>query len=612
MSVNKPEKINNVQFSRDTKVDYKKGDPFINCIFKQYDKDLSGDFNDEEYDLYKKHLEKMANREKEIQNIKINNKTVEHYDKQILRADKKFEELGKEMESLHTSEIFEKLLEFEKAHPSVNRMGCSKDEEIPENAVKCDISAFEMGIYDEKTDSFTGEIYEKGYITGLETLSEDEKAEYLKLFEDTKNVLGKYLKLREREQKYEEQLDKAFALRDMAQNGLIKKVGSEEYENQAYQTYVNIRQQSNPFYKEIQEIEEKYNKMTKKAHLTKEDKNLLQQYKIQLDKLEKASKEWSISDMDETQKVEFEKGFNITDLSEQVSCQDGEKSLTFAHSIGASYSDENKNLNASFAKEETYKRNEKTQHTYNLNLNGEYSRNDLSINANSNFYANNQGMINFTQDAGVKYKNTSLNLSETVSSMKLPDENGNLSRSTTSDTNVSLSHSMGNFTNKLSANFAEYGNSYSLSTDAGFNVKASEGLYLNINPSLTNTYNVTLDSYTLNPSLGTGLNYSSNNINANVRISDDFSTTVQHGAKPQINNNLNISTGVSFKGIETNLKFNDNYSPYSHTQTYGAEVSYTNEKAGRFALGYDYSSLNSGMITAKYSLPIDRLIKRSK
>lgn len=612
MSVNKPEKINNVQFSRDTKVDYEKGDPFINCIFKQYDKDLSGDFNDEEYDLYQKYLEKMANRKKEINNIKINNKALQHYDKQILKTEKQKSELSKELESLHAQETFQKLIEFEKAHPAVNRVGYLKGDKIPENAVKCDISSFEMGIYDKKTDSFTGECYKQGFISGLETLSKDEKTEYLKLFEDAKNALDKYIKLREREQKYEEQLDKAFALKDMAKNGLIEKVGSGEYENRAYQTYVNIRQQANPFYKEFQDIEKKYNKISKKAQLTKEDKNLLQQYKIQLDKLDEASKEWSISDMDETQKLEFEKGFNFTDLSEQVSYQDIENSLTFAHSIGASYSDENKNLNANFTKEETYKHNEKTQHTYNLNFGGEYSRSNLSINANSNFYTNNQGMINFTQDAGVRYKNAGLNLSETVSSMKLSDENGNRTRTTTLDTNISLSHNLGNFTNKLSANFAEYGNSYSLSTDTTFNIISGNSLNVNINPSLGNTYNTTLETYTLNPSLSAGMSYSNDNIRANLSISDDLSTTVQHGAKPLINNNLSISSGVSFKNVETSLSFNDNKSPYSHTQTYGAQVSFNNPKNGRLALEYDYSKFNKSSFMAKYSFPINRRIKGNK
>ncbi len=612
MSINKTENIKNVQFVRDTKVDYKNGDPLINCIFKQFDKDLSGDFNDEEYDLYQKHLNKMSNRRLEIENIKSKSSVVDYYDKQILNLSKKSDKLEREFETVIAGKEFEKLLEFEKAHKKVERCGYVNDNDLPENALKYDISSFEMGIFDSETQSFTGENYKKGYIKGLETLSEEEKSQYLKLLDDAKKQMEKINTLREKSSRLEQQYDKAFALKDMAQNGVIDKVGSEEYENQAYQTYVNIRQQSNPFFKEIQEIEAKRNAAFRKSDRTLEDEKLIEQYNIQLQKLYKASSEWSISDLEENPKIEFEKGFNLTNLSERVMYNSADKSVTDTHAVGIDWHDENKNFGLDFTKEEIYS-DKKTQHTYNANISSGFSRNNSSLRTNSNLWANNDGMINFTQDVEYNYKKFNFSASENVSSTKMPDETGNITRSTTTQTSLSAGHNIGHFNNRVSVNFAGEGfNTYGLSTSADYNLQAAKNLNINLNPSLANTYNSKIESFGINPSFGISANYSGDKVSANLRVSEDFSTTLQKDSKPQINNNISVNGGVSYKGIDANLRYNNNKSPWSTSNTYGASVSYNNQKAGNFSVEYNHSTGSVNTVSVGYRVPLNAINRRHK
>ena len=56
--------LQEIKFTRDTKVDYGDGNVKINTIFRQYDKDMSGDFNDEEWAIYEQAL-----KEKDITSI---------------------------------------------------------------------------------------------------------------------------------------------------------------------------------------------------------------------------------------------------------------------------------------------------------------------------------------------------------------------------------------------------------------------------------------------------------------------------------------------------------------------------------------------------------------
>ena len=155
-----------IKFTRDTKVDYKSGNPIINTIFQRFDTDKSGDFDDAEWSRYEKYLEKRERKPGAVES---------HYRKQLDKILKKSEELAKKYQKAMTPNYFEELVNFEQAHPEVSREGYQDEKELPPNVYKYDISKFGMGIYNEETGYFTGESYKHGYIKGLETLSEEEK-----------------------------------------------------------------------------------------------------------------------------------------------------------------------------------------------------------------------------------------------------------------------------------------------------------------------------------------------------------------------------------------------------------------------------------------------------
>ena len=87
--------------------------------------------------------------------------------------------------------------------------------------------------------------------------------------------------------------------------------------------------------------------------------------------------------------------------------------------------------------------------------------------------------------------------------------------------------------------------------------------------------------------------------------------------KPAINN-FSLNGGITFKGFGVNLKYNDMNSDFMHMNTYGAELSYNNNKYGRLAVEYDYQTTKTQMpqmssfetantLNVKYSLPVETI-----
>ena len=104
--------LQEIKFTRDTKVDYGKGNVVINTIFKQFDKDLTGDFNNEEWTAYEQALKKIEARKQELQDI--NTGVKQHYSK-------KLEKLSKELDNILN--IFKN--EFKTSDPNIEVL-CKK------------------------------------------------------------------------------------------------------------------------------------------------------------------------------------------------------------------------------------------------------------------------------------------------------------------------------------------------------------------------------------------------------------------------------------------------------------------------------------------------------
>lgn len=618
----KPDYI--IYFKRDQKVDYEKGNSFINTVFKKFDTNMSGDFDDTEWANYQKALQEKESRLKEVENI--NNGVVGHYNKKARKIAQQIESAYEEYKKIDFT-AWEELQKFEEAHPAISRNGYKDKSEIPAGAMKYDISAFGMGIYDEKNERFTGECYENGYLLGLETLTEDERKQYLSLLDNATKSIHQMKKLDEKISKLEEEFDKYKALGDMANSGMIDKVGSQEYENQAYSQYVQIRNESNPFYKEIKDLEQKREALRLKGNPTKEDLELIEQYNIQIQQLQQSSSQWTIADTKGCQKIKGGQGFMLTDVSEQVTYSDSDNNaLTNTHTVGAMYSNENLNIMGNFSNTQKYtvSPNYEFENSYEAMLMGNYTRDNISLSSMSNFSAD-ENMLNYNQSLGFGYKKVKLELSENIMSMKMqmPNENGEMvdSRNTTYTTGVSVSHNVGDFTNTASASFTESGNTYTLSSNAAFNQNFGKQTSLRLSPTISTSYNDGTDNWTVAPNLNANFSYNNKNLRINVNANENYSATVANGSKPQLNHNLTTTGSITYKGLTASLKFNDSDNSYNHSNTYGAGVSYQTKKAGTFGFDYSWQRMKNkfngaisgtNLFSFKYSMPLDWTRKKNK
>lgn len=609
MSENTIISINNVKLYKDMTTDYEKGDPLINSVFKKFDTNNDKKIDDTEWAKVVEYNEKVQKRQQQITKLNKNSKTISHYDKKIIKLQKKLDTLQKQYDEVPRD--FDKVIEFEKKHPGVRREGVLDKSEIPPDCTQYDISLFEMGIYDEKKEVFTGECYKLGYLKGLETLTPEEQKEYLELLDNSSKNISKIVSIGEKIQKVDDEIDKNLALKDLAQNGLIEKVGSAEYENQMYTQYTNIRNQANPFLTQMNEYEQKFHSLLLKGKRTAEEDRQLEQYSKQMSILQEASKKWSIADIPEDEKLQVEQGLKITDFSEQITYNnDGQnEKYTDTHSVGVQYNNANFNIQGNFQQTQIYKHNEDTENTFIANISGQYSKGNYSVSSNTSFNTD-KFYLNLDQTFGAKYKNLGIDYTKTLMSTKQDEE----TVTSTSD-RIGVSYTAGKFNNNASITWAPEGTTYAIGSNTSFQKQLTNNLNLNIMPSANMSYNNQNKTYTLNPSLTTAVNYSNNRLNANLMLVEDYTSTLSKYTKPQNTNMFMASGGVSFKGFGTNLKFTDIDSSFNHSDTYGAEIYYDKPNFGRLAVEYNYqkitmkmpdiSPMETSTLIAKYTLPLD-------
>lgn len=599
----KPEITNfrEIKFTRNTKVDYQAGNPLINCIFRQFDTNGDEKFNDEEWANYQKYEEKVKERQQKLEKIEQNNnKVISYYKKKLDKIQKKTNELDDKLKKLTTLNPWDELIKFEERHPSVSREGYTNKEELPDGAFKYDISCFEMGIIDEENGCFKEETYKTGYLKGFETLSEDEKKEYLSLLDKASKMVKDFKEINKEYECIEKEEEKLLAMVDMAQNGIINKIGSDEYENKMYQQYTQIRSQANPFFSQIKEVETNYSKLYRKTNRTKEDDALLEQYKIQLQQLRQASVSWSISDNAGDTNIENSDGFQITDFSDKgtYSKNDNNQKITNTYNIGAMYSDANWNVSGNFSKEEnhTIKPEPESEDTYTASLNGTYGRNRFSVSSASNFSCDKTSM-NIMQEFSAKFKNWGAKVSENIMRIKQEGEDA----TTTTSTTAGISYQAGKFDNNADVTFAEEGTKYTLSSSGSFEIEPFKAADLTLTPSASTSYNENTQTATLNPKLSANFRYRHKNFSTEMRVSESWTRTLQKGSAPIDNNSFEVNGRVSFKSFSTRLKFNDMDSQFNHSNTYGAEISYNNSNIGQISAEYSYQRSKSKMPQSKNS-----------
>jgi hypothetical protein len=174
-----------IKFTRDTKIDYQKDDIVTRTIFAQYDTDKSGDFNDTEWAFYER-ITRNIDREPTVFNENI----VNYYERKLMKLSRQFDTLTQNWDKLDWS-ILDELDEFYNQQPRVKVCATNKNSDIPKEAFEFDAESWGIGVYDEEEGSFTGEIATYGYIVGLDSLSKEERKEFLRIFKEVNKLTQK-------------------------------------------------------------------------------------------------------------------------------------------------------------------------------------------------------------------------------------------------------------------------------------------------------------------------------------------------------------------------------------------------------------------------------------
>ena len=631
MGVNDIQDFHEIKFNRDTKIDYKNGNPLEISLFKQFDTDLSGDFDDTEWGLYQAYLEKSQSRQAAL----ADTSTANHYEKKLNKIDKQLRNLDAEYANAVKTDYFTLMQEFENEH-NIDRIGYTNKDEIPDGAETYDISAFQMGIYDEDKGAFTGETYKKGYISGLENLSEEDKKEYLSLLENASQMCTNAAKIEKEKGTLLEKFDKYAALQDLAQNGMLDHVPSAEEEDQYANQYREMMSQSNPFLSQIERLQGEYNALAAKSGRTSEDNSRLEQMSIQIDQLKRASANWRISDLTQNPEMDIQNGsgFSLTNLGQSFiykTSDDGSGDVSSAASstnISASYTKGNIRLNAGATYEQSRELplNSSPENKYITTFSAQYERGGFSAEySNYSTFDENYTSIYHLLSLQQGSLGFELGRSSYTSSYETTDDEGNTQKvsSTSYTTTAGVSYQAGKFYNTAGVEVSADGTIYSLGSRASFRVplsKKSKKSSLSLSPSMNVQQNTTTGSTTLNPSLGVNYGYNSENFSLNANLNESWSRTLNSGSSPVDNNTFTTGVDVGYKKVSANVSFEaSNYSSYN-SRTFEAGVSYTmgkNGKAGTVSLNYSDSktSYSGGtdsserMVTAKYSLPLQTINK---
>lgn len=569
----------NIEFTRDTKIDYKAGNPIINTIFQQFDTDMSGDFDDTEWSNYQKHLENKRKQNENIEQLQTSNYTISHYKKQLNKITKQYDALSEKINKAMVPNYFDELLKFEESHPNVYREGYKDEKDIPQNAYKYDLSIFGMGIYDEEKQCFTGETYIYGSLKGLETLSPKERKQYLRLLDQASKMIKTCHELEKQLEKIEQELDRAINLCDMAQTGMIDKVGSKDYEDQAIQKYVKIRSEKNPFFKQIQKIEAMRNELIKKGgNRTVEDNKQLEAYSRQLDQLTIASQKWSIADTGTVSKFEIRTGTTYQktySLPDEESVKEGQ--INFSVGANGSYTDENFQVDASVNVTREFKNRGLLNNKYTSAFSAQYNRGKETYQAAANLDIDKDNR-NYETSLGYSNQNFNGNIKNVQSYTRSEDGFNH-----TSDTNIHAQYTLQKYNFSADVNHNKELTTYAINT--GMDEISTK--VVNITPNLSNQYNSLTRRFTTCASLDLNKQYKKDDLSIGIQANDSYSLTYGHG-KPDHENNLSVSTNIQYQGLQGEVKYNNMYSPYSKSHTYGASIRYATESAGTFGAEYSF------------------------
>ena len=588
----------------------------------------------------------------------INERTLNFYGKKFNELVANYEILEEALTQID-EKAFAEMLNFEKNHPKVTRVGYLDGAKIPDGVLEYDISALDMGILDEERDVFNG-CYKKGYITGLETLTPEEKAQYLSLLERAVSSAKKWKELDSQFQALNEKSEFYRKLYDIANQGYIKGVVSEQKAKQL----LTIYDSANPFLQELNRLTACKRALWLKASRTEEEEILLKQYTTQIGQLEIASMQWSISDADEEiiQQLKRE-GLNIN-LETNSNYNDSNFSNTTK--LNLAYNSDNWMTELNLSNTLNVDSKGKVSDLYLINSQFMYYREKFSFMSNSTYNKQAEN-DSFNQTFTATYDDFTASLSEDIVTSEMQNSEGSKFDITTYTTNANFSYNKdklsinvngsitpnkkeistdefgkqtferdtewstsagvtyqtGAFSNGANVNISSEGETYSLSSRANFQ-PLSGNTSITITPSLVASYNdnENAEMYTLNSGLNVNTSYRQKGFSASLNLNENYSTTMSHGNKPNLNHNFGANLNLSFKeNFGLGLKVNDSDSRTSHSTVCGISASYQNDKIGNLTLEYNHTESkdkfarkNKGIdyIGLNYSVPLYREKKSPK
>lgn len=642
----RPINFKDIKFTRDTKVDYENGDVVVNSVFSLYDKDHSGDFDDNEWRIYSAVHERLDEQRERVNNSETNtvSKYYQHKAKNLRNEIERFERKY----ANQTTPNFEKLAEYFEKY-GVGIQPVENKEQIPEDFEIYEIENFGMG-YSEKYNSS----FKYGYIIGLEKFSPGEQKEYLKIL----NAAVKEMDTkREYEQKHEQMLDEYFAMCDMpdycALNGITEKMSKKD-EKTALQNCQAIRNSiANPAYQAIKDTEEKIKTLHRKHDRTEADTQELNRLYVQLHQLSYASSHWRLHDFNfdmgqyqpnreqffmPPQFVQVEQQIQIAETNFQIKNtsvngsdkigldeqgQDENKSLNISDNTNISISNNDfktgKSINSSVTITET---NNPFTNENNVQFNGDIRTGrkigKLNVNTGINLYSSPYSNT-FSPSISLSKENYSLNITEnlstnnnqhTVIQAKRPKiseifEDNRIPEISPLTTSTSISLNYNNFkvlNAGISANLSKARKSFSGNLSKEFSTNTNT-ISVSTTPSLNAEYAISsyIDGYgvqatsqnvNLTPAITGSITYYDPvlKFGSKLEVNESYAMTFGEHNSFESNNNFTASGYVQYDKLGLGVQYNNSKSPFRIANTLGVTVNYKPSENIYVSAGYNYSN----------------------
>ena len=586
---------------------YKNGNTAENTIFRAlFDQNGNGKLDEgTEKNLWQKIVNILESNIDTEKSKKANKKDKINYDSYIENLYTKYNEVLVSLNELSAS--FDTLLDYEQAH-KIERFGYTSEEDVPKDAVKIDVEPFEMGIWSDTLNNWTGQIYKDGYVTGF--YSEEEKIEYLELYTKAYKDSKEFSCYVDEARAIMAEIENCKDIQDMVDNNIEIDTNNKEQVEKYITVYRNIRDKYNPIHQQIKLLEAKWDKIRLDGNLSeKEKQERIEQIYIKIEQYKQANDIWSIRCLNEEQLKELKEGFKSDNLSIGGGYSDspsGSALDNFAYHL--SYLTDNKRYGIAF------------------NIDGVNASIEQKLNL-GNFSATSvtsseieDTSLSFKENLNLRYKNWAMNLTEKFWGTSFNFKDSKFEKSTSKYFSAGLTHSTdNNISNSLQYTSSDAGKT--ISTDSSFPIKIFDKKHnetsvasLTITPELSQQYNTETRNYILNPQISVDTKFKIGQTETNINLTENLNSTFDFENKGVLTNMFTANASTQYKNFGGSFSFNNSTDKESHTNIYTMGIDYQT-KIGTISGNCSLTHMKpkSGSSTKNWSaslslmVPIDRI-----